>query len=110
MKNFFVRAITGVLFVAVLVGAILFAPLSFSLLFTLIAALTVHEFATLANGTVYYTTTERFSDTPAGKYGVVVITIVNSTRKSAMLMCTDGTMYINSWNPSTSAVTGWIEK
>ena len=50
MKNFFVRAITGILFVAVLVGAILYAPLSFSLLFTLIAALTVHEFATLANG------------------------------------------------------------
>ena len=49
MKNFIRRAITGVLFVAVLVGCILYSPLSFGILFTLIAALSVHEFANLIN-------------------------------------------------------------
>lgn len=48
MKNFITRAITGVLFVAVLVGCI-FHPLAFGILFTLIAALSVHEFANLVN-------------------------------------------------------------
>lgn len=50
MKNNFIqRAVTGVLFVIVLVGCILYNPLSFGILFTLICALSVHEFATLAN-------------------------------------------------------------
>ena len=49
MKNFIRRAITGVLFVVVLVGCILYHPLSFGILFTLITALSVHEFATLVN-------------------------------------------------------------
>lgn len=50
MKNNFIqRAITGVLFVIVLVGCILCGPLSFGFLFTLICALSVHEFAQLVN-------------------------------------------------------------
>lgn len=49
MKNFIQRAITGILFVAVLAGCLLYSPLSFGVLFTLIAALSVHEFATLVN-------------------------------------------------------------
>lgn len=50
MKNNFIqRAITGVLFVIVLVGCILYNPLSFGILFALICALSVHEFAQLAN-------------------------------------------------------------
>ena len=50
MKNNFIqRAITGVLFVLILIGGILFSPLSFGILFTLIAALCVHEFAHLIN-------------------------------------------------------------
>lgn len=50
MKNNFIqRAITGVLFVIVLVGCILCNPLSFGFLFTLICALSVHEFAQLVN-------------------------------------------------------------
>lgn len=48
-SNFILRTITGVLFVAVLVGCILGGPLSFTLLFALITALTVHEFGSLVN-------------------------------------------------------------
>ena len=50
MKNNFIqRAVTGVLFVVVLVGCILYSPLSFGILFTVISALSVHEFAHLMN-------------------------------------------------------------
>ena len=50
MKNNFIqRAVTGVLFVIVLVGCILYSPLSFGILFTIISALSVHEFALLVS-------------------------------------------------------------
>ena len=49
MKNFITRAITGVLFVGVLVGSILYSPISFGILFALIAALSVNEFCHLMN-------------------------------------------------------------
>lgn len=48
-SNFLKRAVTGVLFVVVLVGCILYSPLSFGILFTLIGALSVHEFGQLVN-------------------------------------------------------------
>lgn len=48
-SNFIQRAITGVLFVAVLVGCIVFGPQSFAILFTIIVALSVREFARLVN-------------------------------------------------------------
>lgn len=49
MKNFIIRAITGILFVSIMIGCILYHPLSFGSLFTLIAGLCVFEFATLVN-------------------------------------------------------------
>lgn len=50
MKNNFIqRAVTGVLFVIVLVGYILYSPLSFGILFTIISVLSVHEFAQLVS-------------------------------------------------------------
>ena len=50
MKNNFIqRAVTGVLFVIVLVGCILYSPLSFGILFTIINALRVHEFDKLVS-------------------------------------------------------------
>ena len=50
MKNNFIqRAVTGALFVVVLVGCILYSPLSFGILFTFISALSVHEFTRLVN-------------------------------------------------------------
>lgn len=50
MKNNFIqRAVTGVLFAIVLVGCILYSPLSFGILFTIISVLSVHEFAQLVS-------------------------------------------------------------
>lgn len=49
INNFTKRAITGVLFVAILVGCILSNPLSFGILFTIISALTIYEFGQLVN-------------------------------------------------------------
>lgn len=49
IRNFIIRAITGVLFVAILVGCILFHPFSFGILFMVISALTIYEFAKLVN-------------------------------------------------------------
>lgn len=48
MKNNFIqRAITGIIFVGVLIGCILGGLISFSLLFALITALTIHEFGVI---------------------------------------------------------------
>ena len=49
MRNFIVRAITGVLFVAVLVCSFL-RPQAMVLLFALITGLTIWEFTGLVNG------------------------------------------------------------
>lgn len=48
-SNFIQRTITGVLFVVVLVGCILYSPLTFGILFALISALSVHEFGHIVN-------------------------------------------------------------
>lgn len=50
-NNFIQRTITGALFVAVLVGCILYDPLTFGALFVIISALTVREFGHLLNQT-----------------------------------------------------------
>lgn len=48
MKNNFIqRAITGIIFVGVLIGCIFGGPISFTLLFALITALTIHEFGVI---------------------------------------------------------------
>ena len=47
--NFLQRAITGILFVGVLVGCILYDPWTFSALFVVISALTIREFGHLIN-------------------------------------------------------------
>ena len=50
MKNNFIqRAITGTLFVTVLVGCIIGGPVSFTVLFALISGLTINEFGTIVN-------------------------------------------------------------
>lgn len=48
-SNFLQRAITGVIFVAVLVGCILGGSISFTILFALISALTINEFGNIVN-------------------------------------------------------------
>ena len=49
MNNMLLRALTGAVFVIVLVGGILYSPLSFVALFALITSLTVWEFLTNVN-------------------------------------------------------------
>jgi len=46
-NNFIQRAITGIIFVGVLISCILGGPISFTLLFALITALTIHEFGVI---------------------------------------------------------------
>ncbi len=48
-SNFLQRAITGILFVGILVGCILYDPWTFSALFVVISALTIHEYGHLIN-------------------------------------------------------------
>lgn len=50
-SNFLKRAITGIIFVAILIGSILYSPLSFAILFACISALTIREFGHLVNQT-----------------------------------------------------------
>ncbi|MBQ1973753.1 MAG: phosphatidate cytidylyltransferase [Paraprevotella sp.] len=49
MKNLIVRTLTGMVFVAVLVGAIVYHPSTFGFLFAIITALSVREFCTVVN-------------------------------------------------------------
>lgn len=48
-RNLIVRTLTGIVFVLVMVGGIVFDPRSLGVLFTLITALSVHEFCTIVN-------------------------------------------------------------
>lgn len=49
MKNFIIRVATGIVFVGLTVGCILWSPLSFGILFAIYSALTVFEFGHLIN-------------------------------------------------------------
>lgn len=49
MKNFIIRAITGLTFATVLIGSILYSPYSLIMLFSIVAALTIWEFGTIVN-------------------------------------------------------------
>lgn len=52
MKSSFIpRTITGVLFIAVIIGSILYNTVSFSSIFAAVTALSIHEFAGLINDT-----------------------------------------------------------
>ena len=51
INNFVQRTITGVLFVAILIGCILYSAISFGTLFVVISALTIYEFSQLVNRT-----------------------------------------------------------
>ena len=52
-------------------------------------------------------TTENITDKPAGKYGNILILKITSNRQTALCLTNDGLCYINSYNTSTSALTGW---
>lgn len=77
MKNLIIRTITGVLFVAVLVGGIVFHPYSQLILFTAITALTVWEFTTIVNRHMHLHV-NRFITTFAAAYLFVAVWAFNS--------------------------------
>ena len=68
MKNFVVRTITGILFVAVMVVGIYFRGDAMILLFALITGLTLWEYTGLVNQHVEDTNVNRFISTAAGVY------------------------------------------
>ena len=68
MKNLIVRAITGILFVAVMVTGICFRGDAMILLFAFITGLTLWEYTDLVNQHVKDTNVNRFISTAAGVY------------------------------------------
>ena len=77
MKNLIIRAITGALFVIVLVGGIVLNPYSLLLLFTVITALTVWEFTTIVNRHMQLHV-NRFITTVAAAYLFVAVWAFNT--------------------------------
>ncbi|MCR4995431.1 MAG: phosphatidate cytidylyltransferase [Bacteroidales bacterium] len=65
MKNLITRTLTGIVFLAVMIGGILYSPATFGVLFTVITALSVWEFTGIMNqrGDV---SVNRFINTVAG--------------------------------------------
>ena len=49
MNNFILRTFTGIAFVAVLVGAIIYSPFTFGALFAVVSALATLEFCRIVN-------------------------------------------------------------
>lgn len=72
MNNFIKRTLTGIIFVAALVGGILYHPLTFGLLFAVITGLAVWEFCSLVNADARIHV-GRFICTMAGVYLFVSI-------------------------------------
>ena len=77
MKNLLIRTITGILFVVVLIGGIVWNPYSLLLLFTAITALTVWEFTTIANRNMHLHI-NRFITTIAAAYLFVAVWAFNT--------------------------------
>lgn len=77
MKNLIIRAITGALFVIVLVGGIIVSPVSLLTVFTAITALTVWEFTTIMNRNMGLHV-NRFITTVAGAYLFVAVWAFNT--------------------------------
>ena len=77
MKNLIIRAITGALFVIILVGGIVYKPISLLILFTVITALTVWEFTTIVNRNMHLHV-NRFITTVAASYLFVAVWTFNT--------------------------------
>lgn len=67
-SNFIKRAITGVLFVAILVGCILYGVLSFGILFVIISSLTIFEYGQLINNRAEGANINKFINMLGGAY------------------------------------------
>lgn len=77
MKNLIVRAITGIIFVALLISGIVINHISLLILFTAITALTVWEFTTIANKHMRLHV-NRFITTAAATYLFVAVWAFNT--------------------------------
>ena len=66
-SNLLIRTLTGILFVLVLVGCILYGPQAFVALFAVVSAMTIWEFCTILNRYAH-THVNRFITTIAGVY------------------------------------------
>ncbi|MBR1401334.1 MAG: phosphatidate cytidylyltransferase [Prevotella sp.] len=72
MKNLIVRAITGVLFVAIIVASFL-DPIAMAALFALVTGLTIWEFTSLVNEHIPAATVDRIISTMAGVFFFLAI-------------------------------------
>lgn len=77
MKNLIIRAITGALFVIILVGGMVLNPYSLLILFTAITALAIWEFTTIVNRHMHLHV-NRFITTIAGAYLYVAVWAFNT--------------------------------
>ena len=77
MKNFITRTVTGILFVAVLVGSFVYSQWTMILLFALITGLSVWEFCTLVNRREHVVV-NRFICTVSGVYLFLALAGYNS--------------------------------
>ena len=64
-------------------------------------------FSNLNPPAICFCSTENISDKPSAKYGVILVLKAADNRMSAICITMDGLCYINSYNTSTSALTGW---
>ena len=77
MRTLIIRTITGILFVAILVGGIVWNPYSLIILFTVITAMTVWEFTTIVNKNMHLHV-NRFITTVAAAYLYVAVWAFNA--------------------------------
>ncbi len=82
MKNLIIRAVTGALFVIILVAGIVLHPYSLLILFTLITAMTVWEFTTIVNRHMHLHV-NRFITTVAAAYLFVAVWAFNTNMMGA---------------------------
>lgn len=82
MRNLIIRTITGILFVAILVGGIAWNSVSLLILFTAITALTVWEFTTIVNKHMHLHV-NRFITTFAAAYLFVAVWAFNANLMGA---------------------------
>lgn len=76
MKDLTIRTITGLIFVAVIVGCILYSPVSYVIVFLILCGLTTWEFCTLINKHLNCQI-NKFITTTASAYLFVAITAFN---------------------------------
>ncbi|MDE5693312.1 MAG: phosphatidate cytidylyltransferase, partial [Duncaniella sp.] len=91
MKNLIKRSITGIIYVALIVAAVLYGEWWFVALFSLFAVLAVHEFSVLCN---------------TGSGGENITTLVTDMTGALILVVGLGSVNLGLLSPHTTAVLG----